>query len=170
MNYEFNATLFDMPYRRDRAIAESWLYADGLNDEQEVQRTLATVAPETLASEVWEAWGFENADDEDAPTLESLVEAFRDLAAEFGGVRPNPRFFRPGKLSRLRGLGALNLCSFKPDLIVMDVRNFPILACYRESFGEKSMKNPLTEFSGVWAYTPNFAAVLIRPAEMENPA
>ena len=36
MNYEFNSTLFDTPYRRDRAIAESWLYADGLNDEQEV--------------------------------------------------------------------------------------------------------------------------------------
>lgn len=80
MNYEFNATLFDTPYRRDRAIAESWLYADGLNDEQEVRRILATVSPDQLASEVWEAWGFENTDDEDAPTLESLVEAFRDLA------------------------------------------------------------------------------------------
>lgn len=45
MNYEFNSTLFDTPYRRDRAIAESWLYADGLNDEQEVRRILATVSP-----------------------------------------------------------------------------------------------------------------------------
>ncbi|MBK8185745.1 MAG: hypothetical protein IPK63_23750 [Candidatus Competibacteraceae bacterium] len=36
MNYEFNSTLFDTPYRRDRVIAESWLYADGLNNEQEV--------------------------------------------------------------------------------------------------------------------------------------
>ena len=80
MNYQFNATLFDTPYRRDRAIAESWLYADGLNNEDEVRRTLAIVSPEQLASEVWEAWGFENTDDEDAPTLESLVEAFRDLA------------------------------------------------------------------------------------------
>jgi hypothetical protein len=80
MNYQFNATLFDTPYRRDRAIAESWLYADGLNDEQEVRRTLASVAPETLASEVWEAWGFD-LNDEDAPTRESMTEAFRDLAA-----------------------------------------------------------------------------------------
>jgi hypothetical protein len=80
MNYEFNATLFDTPYRRDRAIAESWLYADGLNDEQEVRRVLATVSPEQLASEVLEFWGFENTDDEDAPTLESMTEAFRDLA------------------------------------------------------------------------------------------
>ncbi len=50
MSYQFNSMLFDTPYRRDRAIAESWLYADGLNDE-------------------------------DAPTLESMIEAFRDLAA-----------------------------------------------------------------------------------------
>lgn len=80
MNYEFNATLFDTPYRRDRAIAESWLYADGLNDEEEVRRTLATVSPEQLASEVLEFWGFENTDDEDPTTLESMIEAFRDLA------------------------------------------------------------------------------------------
>ncbi len=80
MSFEFNSMLFETPYRRDRAICESWLYADGLNDEQEVRRILATVATETLASEVWEAWGFENTDDEDAPTLESLTEAFRDLA------------------------------------------------------------------------------------------
>ncbi len=80
MSYEFNATLFDTPYRRDRAIAESWLYADGLNDEQEVRRVLATASPEQLAIEVWEAWGFGNTGDEDAPTLESLTEAFRDMA------------------------------------------------------------------------------------------
>ncbi len=80
MSYQFNSMLFETPYRRDRAIAESWLYADGLNNEQEVRRTLATVSPEQLASEVWEAWGFENTDDEDAPTLESMTEAFRDLA------------------------------------------------------------------------------------------
>ncbi len=55
---------------------------DGLNDEQEVRRTLATVSADQLASEVWEAWGFENTDDEDAPTRESLTEAFRDLAME----------------------------------------------------------------------------------------
>ncbi len=42
---------------------------------------LATVSPEQLASEVLEFWGFENTDDEDAPTLESMTEAFRDLAA-----------------------------------------------------------------------------------------
>jgi hypothetical protein len=87
MNYQFNATLFDSPYRRDRAIAESWLYADGLNDEQEVQRILATVSPEQLASEVWEAWGFENTDDEDAPTLESLTEAFRSFATKAPDMR-----------------------------------------------------------------------------------
>lgn len=80
MSYEFNSMLFDTPYRRDRAIAESWLYADGSNNEEEVRRTLAIVAPETLASEVWEAWGFD-LNDEDAPTLESMIEAFRDLAA-----------------------------------------------------------------------------------------
>ncbi len=81
MNYEFNATLFDTPYRRDRAIAESWLYADGLNDEQEVRRTLATVSPEQLASEVLEFWGFD-LNDEDAPTLESMTEAFRSFATK----------------------------------------------------------------------------------------
>jgi hypothetical protein len=79
MSYQFNSMLFDTPYRRDRAIAESWLYADGWNDEQEVQRTLATVSPEQLASEVLEFWGFD-LNDEDAPTLESMTEAFRDLA------------------------------------------------------------------------------------------
>ncbi len=79
MSYQFNATLFDTPYRRDRAISESWLYADGLNDEQEVRRVLATVSPEQLASEVLEFWGFD-LNDEDAPTLESMIEAFRDLA------------------------------------------------------------------------------------------
>lgn len=77
MSYEFNATLFDTPYRRDRAIAESWLYADGSNNEQEVRRVLATVSPEQLASEVWEAWGFENTDD--SPDFESLTEAFAGL-------------------------------------------------------------------------------------------
>ncbi len=81
MSYEFNAMLFETPYRRDRAIAESWLYADGLNDEQEVRRTLATVSPEQLASEVWEEWGFD-LNDEDPTTLESMIEAFRDLARE----------------------------------------------------------------------------------------
>ncbi len=81
MSIEFNSMLFETPYRLDRAIAESWLYADGLNDEQEVRRTLATVSPEQLASEVWEAWGFD-LNDEDAPTLESLTEAFRDMARE----------------------------------------------------------------------------------------
>jgi hypothetical protein len=80
MSYQFNATLFDTTYRRDRAIAESWLYADGLNDETEVRRTLATVSADQLASEVMEFWGFD-LNDEDAPTLESLTEAFRDLAA-----------------------------------------------------------------------------------------
>ena len=80
MSYQFNATLVETPYRRDRAIAESWLYADGLNDEEEVRRTLATVSADQLASEVLEFWGFENTDDEDAPTLESMIEAFRDLA------------------------------------------------------------------------------------------
>ena len=79
MSYQFNATLFETPYRRDRAIAESWLYADGLNDEEEVRRTLATVSADQLASEVLEFWGFDLNDD-DAPTLESMIDAFRDLA------------------------------------------------------------------------------------------
>jgi len=50
-----------------------------LNDEQEVRRTLATVSADQLASEVLEFWGFDLNDD-DAPTLESMIDAFRDLA------------------------------------------------------------------------------------------
>ncbi len=86
MNYEFNSMLFDTPYRRDRAIAESWLYADGLNDETEVRRTLATVSPEQLASEAMEFWGFDLTD-EDAPTLESMIDAFRSFATKAPDMR-----------------------------------------------------------------------------------
>ncbi|CDI04756.1 hypothetical protein BN873_p60016 [Candidatus Competibacter denitrificans Run_A_D11] len=33
-------------------------------------------------------------------------------------------------------MGQLNLCPFRSELIVIDVKNFPFLGHYRESFGE----------------------------------
>jgi len=50
----------------------------------------------------------------------------------------------------------------------MDVKNFPILGCYRESFGEKSVKEHLTEFSGVWAYTPEQGQRALERIERER--
>lgn len=53
------------------------------------------------------------------------------------------------------------MCPFNPDLTVIDIKNFPFFGTIMESFGEKHAKRCLTEFSGVWAYTPmmEFSAV-----------
>jgi len=71
-----------------------------------------------------------------------------------GGVSPNPRFFRRSNLSGLRCFGWPDLCPFRPDLAVIDVKIFPLFDSITESFGEKQAKSGLTEFSGVWAYNP----------------
>ena len=46
---------------------------------------------------------------------------------------------------------------------MVDIKNFPFLGLIMESLGEKQEKRCLTEFSGVWAYTPGleFRAVLM---------
>jgi len=44
---------------------------------------------------------------------------------------------------------------FNSNLTVIDIKNFPFLGLIMESLGEKQAKRCLTEFSGVWAYTPN---------------
>ena len=43
---------------------------------------------------------------------------------------------------------------FNPDSTVIDVKNSPFFAPTMESFGEKSAKIGLTEFSRVPAYIP----------------
>jgi hypothetical protein len=40
-------------------------------------------------------------------------------------------------------------------LTVIDGKNFPFFEPIMESFGEKQTEIGLTEFSGVWAYTPH---------------
>jgi hypothetical protein len=54
---------------------------------------------------------------------------------ELGGVRPNRRFFRYGKLSGLRCLGWLNLSLSGPDLVEITFRTFCFLAKKRETSG-----------------------------------
>jgi len=48
---------------------------------------------------------------------------------------------------------------FNFNLTVIDIKNFPLLGLIMESLGEKQAKRCLTEFSGVWAYTPIIPAV-----------
>jgi len=63
-----------------RAIGQEWLFAGGLNDREEVVRSLDTVSPADLARECLDGWWCgDNVDC--APDDGDLAEAFAELAA-----------------------------------------------------------------------------------------
>lgn len=80
-SFEFAGQLF---YSRDhwlRAIAESWLTGDGLNDRDEIEEWLNTLQPIQFATECLEGW-FAGEFTDQAPSPEELEATFVTLAED----------------------------------------------------------------------------------------
>lgn len=79
--FEFASNIFYNRHNWLRAIAQSWLTADGWNDYEEINGWLNTIKPEQFATECLHNW-FTGEIHSQIPTLEELSAVFAELESD----------------------------------------------------------------------------------------
>ena len=73
MSYRYGGCLYETRARRDLAMAEDWLRANGLNSFKEVAESFQFNTDEELADEVMKEWDVEDSN------RQSVIDAFAEL-------------------------------------------------------------------------------------------
>lgn len=79
MSYQFQSSLYNTKNQMVKAIAETWITANGMNSEEEVKEILANQRSLELAFKAIADWGLRDHMNQYGYTSEELAEAIENL-------------------------------------------------------------------------------------------